>query len=103
MIVLIMLFIILTLSFGIKIKLKISQEESLLVAVFGMGIIAYLFGIVNLLNVSLYIIAIRKYCIDDIYHYKVSKKRRKDKRINYITNYNLLCTNIFCLLYCKRC
>lgn len=57
MIVIIMLFIILSISFAIKIKLNISQEESLLIAVFGMTILGYLLGLINLLVLSVYIIA----------------------------------------------
>lgn len=58
MIVFVMLFIILSISFGVKIRLKISQEEGILLAVFGMGILTYLLGLVGLLGISIYVILI---------------------------------------------
>ena len=57
MIVFVMLVCILGLSFGIKIKLKISEEESIFLAVFGIVLFAYALGLVNLLGLSIYIIA----------------------------------------------
>ena len=56
MIALKILFIILSLSFGIKTVFKISQEESILVALLGMGIFTYILGLINLLEISIYII-----------------------------------------------
>lgn len=81
MIVLIMLFIILSISFGIKIKLKTTQEEAIVIAVFGMVIIAYILGIFNLLGLSIYAIGICS-LISTIYTIiKLIKKEEKIKNL----------------------
>lgn len=81
MIVIEILFLILSLSFGIKIALKISQEESLLIAICGMGILTYILGLVNLLGISIYII-IGTSIISIIYTIvKLKKKEVKIKEL----------------------
>lgn len=81
MIAFIMLLIIVTLSFGIKIKLKISQEESLIIAVFGLGILGYLLGLIEILDISIYIIVALS-IISTIY--TIIKLKRKEVHIKDI-------------------
>ena len=81
MIVLIMLFIILSISFGIKIKLKTTQEEAILISVFGMVIIAYVLGVFNLLGLSIYAIGI---CSLASTIYTIKKLIRKEEKIKNI-------------------
>lgn len=58
MIVLKVLFLILPLAFGIKIKLKISTEESIFITTFGIVLLVYVLGLINLLSLSVYIIGL---------------------------------------------
>ena len=58
MIVFIILFIILSLSFGIKIKVGLKQEEALVVSLYGITILSFVLGLLNLLMFSIYIIGV---------------------------------------------
>lgn len=58
MIIFVMLFVILNLGSALKIKLKISIEESIFIAMFGMVLLAYILGLINLLGISFYIISL---------------------------------------------
>lgn len=97
MIVIIMLFIILSISFGIKIKLKISQEEAIFVSLYGITLFAYILGLFNLLGISIYAIGI---CSLIALVYTVIKLVRKDVSIKeLITMPTVIYVVIMCFTY----
>ena len=97
MILFIMLFIILCLSFGIKTSLKIKQEEALVIAVFGMVIITYSLGLLELLWISAYFIGVLV-LISLIYVIsKIVKKEEKIKEL--VTLPTIIYVIVMCFIY----
>ncbi len=94
MIVIIMLSIILSLSFGIKIKWKISQEESIFLATFGTVILVYLMGLINLLASGIYIIIIISVIS---FIYTIIKLYQKQVKIRQLLT---LPTILYCFTMC---
>lgn len=56
MVVFIIILMLLTLSFAIKILFKLKEEEAIVISFFGIILITYLFGLLGILGISLYFI-----------------------------------------------
>lgn len=83
MIVFEILFLILSLAFGVKIKFKISTEVAVFGATFGMVLLVYVLGLINLLSLSFYIIGLLS--IVSVVYVLISLFKRKVKLTELFT------------------
>lgn len=97
MIVFIILNIVLWISFGIKIKFKLKQEESIAISMFGSTIIAYVFGVVELLWISPYIIGI--IAVISMIYVIIKLIKKEEKIINLMTLPTIIYIITMCLIY----
>ena len=81
MIWLIIMLIILSLSFSIKIKLNIKQEEAIAIAVFGIIILSYFLGLMNVLWISTYVVGILSFVSSLYVIRKLIKKEENIKEL----------------------
>ena len=92
MIAIIILMLILSISFGIKIKLKVKQEEAICISLFGIVLFTYLLGIINLLQIAIYIIPI--IAVLSLIYTIIKLVRKEEKLKELIT----LPTIVYCIV-----